>query len=769
LTSFLHRNSKSFFLAIFPLLLFCLTGAESLTGVGQWHSYTAKNNVRGVTVDRYGIMWAATGGGMYSFNPADSTYQLFTASEGLRINDLTAITVDTSGAIWTGASNGFLHAYNPRSGVWTYVSDISLLTPPDRRINALKVVGDTLFVLSDIGLSVYSISRNQFGDTYSRFGPDAAQISGDIYSVDLFDDSIWVATANGLAASDLTNSNLSAPESWTVFTSANGLPSSTVTGTAVAGGKLFVATSQGIVERTSGGSGWTPVLSTPGLQVLSLAAAPTSSPSIVFVTASQLWNIAPTSGTDAANLIATYNASPLTVVAGSSSINQSFVGTQAAGVIANRSGAWKSLLPPGPANNSFVGVAVDNNGHVWAGTGNNPGQGFQSFDGTTWKLYTAEQDPRLVNDAYFQASIGPNNSKWMSNWGQGVALYDASGNLKKVLNTTNGLLTALTDQQYVIIGGIATDQSGNVWMTNRTPPGDTALVVFHRDSSLSYVTGLSTRSPAIIMYQIVIDQNNTKWMANYGRFEQIVPTAVYFYNESQTIPGTTNGWGSLSTNDGLSSDIAYCVAVGQAGDVWLGSDQGITIIFNPGSPTSQIALYHPLNDQIVQAIYVDPLNNKWIATKQGVFELSSDGTVILQHYSVASTNGKLLDDDITSIGMDTKKGILYFGTQFGLSALTTDAITPVSAFGALKVYPDPFFLPATQPVTVTGLIANSSLKILSSSGALVKDIVTSGGSVGFWDGTDNAGATVASGVYFIVAYSSDGSSTATTKIAVLRK
>ena len=41
--------------------------------------------------------------------------------------------------------------------------------------------------------------------------------------------------------------------------------------------------------------------------------------------------------------------------------------------------------------------------------------------------------------------------------------------------------------------------------------------------------------------------------------------------------------------------------------------------------------------------------------------------------------------------------------------------------------------------------------------------------MGFWDGRDEDGGEVASGVYIVVAYSADGSKVVTGKVAVIRR
>ena len=168
-------------------------------------------------------------------------------------------------------------------------------------------------------------------------------------------------------------------------------------------------------------------------------------------------------------------------------------------------------------------------------------------------------------------------------------------------------------------------------------------------------------------------------------------------------------------------------------------------------------------------IAVDALNNKWIATKKGVFLLSPDGTAILEHYSVESTDGRLLDDDVASIAIDHESGTVYCGTERGLSALTTVAVNPLRDFDQLALSPNPFILPSQSLLTIDGLVQNAAVKVLTVGGALVREFTSPGGRVAFWDGRDARGDLASTGIYLIVAFSEDGSKVVTGKLAVVRR
>jgi ligand-binding sensor domain-containing protein len=738
--------------------LVLMTGAlEASAGLGEWKTFTAKREVRSVA--RAGSrLWAATSGGLFSVDPATGATAEYTTSEGLKTIDLTAVASDDAGDIWIGASSGILHKYLPATGQWQYVTDIAILESPQKRINALVVSGDTLYILSEVGLSVYIISRSEFGDTYARFGVMPNQITGAVTSMAVTGGSLWVGTRFGAASTPVSNPNPSSPDSWQVYKTASGLPSNAVSALAVEeGGSLCAATAGGLAVFT--GSDWRTLPSTSGLNVVGMTP---DAGALACVTPGQLFRYSlPESA-----MTTLYDAFPSapTCIA-----DPAAIGTSRSGVQTFASGAWTARYPDGPASNRFVSIAIAPNGVLWAGTGASNGEGAMRFDGATWRSYTIQLTPALGTNEVHKVSIGAGNSAWLSSWGNGTALVDADGNIRRVFNTSSGLPpTVPIDPNFVVANGVATDRNGTAWITNRTAPDSTAVVRFLADSTLDYGVRLSMRNPDIAFTDVVIDFNNTKWFANYSRFENASKPGLLFYNEGG-LPGMARGWGRLAASDGLTSDAVWSVAVDRQGEVWVGSDQGISILFDPLYPKQRLAVYHPLRDQFIQAIAVDALNNKWIGTKQGAALLSPDGTTILAQYTVASTEGKLLDDDVASIAVDNATGTVYFGTEKGLSALTTPAITAVRSFDGLTVSPNPYLLPAALPLTVDGLVQNSTLKILSIDGKLVREIVTPGGRVGFWDGRDAQGNLASSGIYLLVAFSEDGSKVATGKVAVVRR
>ena len=104
----------------------------------------------------------------------------------------------------------------------------------------------------------------------------------------------------------------------------------------------------------------------------------------------------------------------------------------------------------------------------------------------------------------------------------------------------------------------------------------------------------------------------------------------------------------------------------------------------------------------------------------------------------------------------------------GLCSYLSDATEPVSEMSKdnIYAYPNPVTPDYTGLITVVGLSYNADVKIVSSNGALIAEGRSNGGSF-TWDGKDKNGDRVASGVYMVVAATSEGKKGTVCKIAVI--
>lgn len=750
------------------VIIAVLWSVQALAQVGVWKNYTSMQDVRAVA--RNGnTLWAATTGGMFAWTEGSSSFSRFTNAEGLKSIDLTAIEVDRNGDIWSGSSTGMLHVYSPQKKTWRYVPDISTANQTDKRIDNLIAFGDTILVSTNFGLSVLRVSRLQFGDTYTKFGAFTGSVRVAVTSAVIFDGKIWAAvstsTASRVASADLSNPNLLPPEAWTL--QMVGSSATRVRALALFNNRLYAATNTGLYSYD--GNSWNALDSLAGKNLLALHAV-----GGVLATVDNAFNTYTLSGQ---NTFSRYGDplpySPNAVIL--SSDNKPIVATTEGGLLTYNT-SWTSHFPNGPTSNQFVSVAVDHNGTVWGASGNQTAKGFYRFNGTNWKSFNVSNSPALPTNDCYRVSVGCNGERWISTWGRGVILMPPGVDTvraENVFGTNVGMKGVPWDTSYVVTGSTACDAQGNTWIPLLLPYDDRTMAVRRPNGTWTtfpvFVGGIKATylTDNSVDRSLAVDPFGNMW----ATIPIVGPLGVVNLNNKGNAPDSIADF-HLTTNSGLPSNVIRTIVVDRDGDVWIGTDRGIAIVLDPSNPTRSgaIAGYKPLNGITINAIAVDPLNQKWVATNEGAVLLSRDGTQALAQFTVENTDGKIISNEIKSIAVDSRTGTVYFGTTNGLASYTTSAAEPKASFDELVISPNPFRIPNVVPLTIDGLVENSKIKVLTIDGRLVREMTTPGGRVGFWDGKDDTGKDVASGIYIIVAYSdTNKDKVGTGKVAVIRK
>jgi ligand-binding sensor domain-containing protein len=750
------------------ILCAAVLSAQGYAAVGTWKNYTSMKEVRAIARDGH-TFWAATSGGLFSWNSSTQAFTRFTSAEGLYSTNLTATGIDRDGNVWTGTETGVVHVYDPSTGAWRYVLDIANTTQPNKQIRQLSFQGDTVFICTDFGMSIFRRSTFEFGDTYAQFDTLSRSIKPGVSSAVVFNDSLWLSIAttgiSRVAVASLATPNLVPPEAWRVRTISS--PGVIVRQLALFNGQMYGATSAGLFVYDAGL--WLPVASLAGMDITGLS---TSAQHLAIVTATRAYTL-DTQG----NVQQQGGDFPST---GSAIIlnpdDAVIAGSNGSGLLTlDNGGSWTARYPNGPNSNLFVNVVMSGDGVLWAASGSGNGAGIYRFDGTNWQSFTTANSFLPTNN-YYRVSATCNGSVWASSWGWGVVEFPAGAtqvDSSRIYWRNVGLVGIPTNPDYVVASNVVCDPLGNAWLTviaaddQRLLAVKTARGVWER----SVVTYQSTR------YSNLMDGPTDKCLAidAYGSVwaavrQETVPQGLISMGNRGNTSDTTVAF-RVTTDDGLPSNGVTTIVSDLDGQLWVGTDRGIAIINNPLDPKGSggMASYTPLRGTTVNCITVDALNQKWVGTSEGVVVLSSDGTQQIASYTLESTGGKLINNDVKSIAVDGKTGTAYFGTIDGLASVTTASVTPNASFGKLQISPNPLIVPGSAQVTIDGLVENSQIKILTIDGRVVRLITPPAGRIGFWDGRNDDGEFVASGVYVVVASSEKGDIATTGKIAVIRR
>jgi flagellar hook assembly protein FlgD len=118
------------------------------------------------------------------------------------------------------------------------------------------------------------------------------------------------------------------------------------------------------------------------------------------------------------------------------------------------------------------------------------------------------------------------------------------------------------------------------------------------------------------------------------------------------------------------------------------------------------------------------------------------------------------------LALNNETGELFIGTDQGLISYMTDATQATATYSNVYAYPNPVHPDFQGVITITGLVANSQVKITDVNGHVVY-VTTSNGGIATWNGNKANGSRVSSGVYLVFCVSADGTQYAITKLLII--
>lgn len=352
-------------------------------------------------------------------------------------------------------------------------------------------------------------------------------------------------------------------------------------------------------------------------------------------------------------------------------------------------------------------------------------------------------------------------------------------------------VSASRSYDYVRCTGSVFDKDGNLFVANNgggsSFPIDTTIWCLTRDGKWEgfYHTSIIDMSH---FEQSLIDSKGRLWFCQRrtaGSKNGGFLCLDYNGTVSNHADDVFTYRSSFTNQDGtaFSFQAGYCAAEDHDGRIWLGTDAGLLVVDDPDEwrksdflitqvkvPRNDGTNYadYLLDGAPITAIAVDGANRKWIGTAgDGVYLVSADGTVTLHHFTV--NNSPLVSGNIWSIACHPTNGEVFIGTDKGLMSYHSDASEAQESLDRdnLRVYPNPVRPDYSGPVVLDGLVYDSDVKVVSTSGHVVAAGTSIGGTF-TWDGRGPSGERVGSGIYYFMVATPDGKTTTVAKVAVVR-
>ena len=785
---------RTLFLFVLALASAIVARAQSQQAIGEWRDHFSYRSVVAVA-EGGGKVYCATSTGLFSYAPS--------TGEMVRINKVNALNdVGIQGLAWNETLGMLLVYYTNGNldllqGETSYnMGDIersSLLG--NKGIYSVYFEGVIAYLGCGFGIVKVDLERREVRETWF-IGPSGAQVQ--VNGLTVFQDSIYAATNTGLFVADRGAVNLAAFDSWHKRTDM---------GAAIAGGKFNAVTRFG------------------NDLLLNYQATGSGGDTLLILDASNVWSrFNPLFGVINRNLNVSADGNFLVIpheydihLYAQDMVQLNFIygylGTFAYPMQALRApdglfwvadkylGLIRSLggnegvgvQPNGPATGNTWRMA-SSGGAVYVATGALAGNwtntflkdGVHYFRSGQWHTIDRSSDPLMngvntyggaLNDIVSMV-VDPDDPShaFAGSWEEGlleikdghpVAIYNASNS--SLLNEINQ-----TDDK-LIVGGLDYDDDGNLWVTNANTTSPIAVRTKAGDWS-SFSPGNLLNGNNLIS-DIVAASNGYKWIVRPRG------NGLLVFNDGGTIGDTGDDQYKLLNNiagtGGLPAPDVYCVAEDEDGQMWVGTSKGIAVFYTPSAifesdsyDAQQILIEQDGNVQIlletefVSVIAIDGANRKWIGTQTGgLYLISADGREQIQHFTAA--NSPLPSDNIVSVVVDGTAGDVYIATDRGIMSYRSDAIEGADENTCATVFPNPVRDTYTGPISITGLVRDSEVKITDVSGNLVYRTTSLGGQA-IWSGNDMSGNRVATGVYMILATDRYGTFKCNTKVLVVR-
>jgi len=400
---------------------------------------------------------------------------------------------------------------------------------------------------------------------------------------------------------------------------------------------------------------------------------------------------------------------------------------------------------------------------------------FNLYQSLNWTGKDKENDEKLKDlYGFIKIQVNPNDNSqvFSGSWDNGLIEF-RNGEVFELYNNQNAekhSLSPVPGLDLIRIGGLDFDNEGNLWIGNSETPYALSKLQPSTMTWESYYLGNIVDEYSIVG-DVLVTQNNHKWIL-LNRHNKII-----VFDENRPTNDRTRVLTATEGSGNIPGGTIHCLAEDESGSIWIGTDEGPAVFYNPSSvfesniEAQRIFVQQDGQTQVlletenIRTIAIDGANRKWFgSTNSGAYLMSSDGTQEINHFTVQ--NSPLFSDDIKHINIDQMNGEVYFCTSDGLISYRGTATMGGEDFGDVQVYPNPVPQGYSGLIAINGLAQNSNVKITDVNGILVYETASNGGQA-IWDGRSLTGNKAKNGVYLIFSTNTSGESQNVSKILFL--
>jgi len=777
---------------IASLAMSLLLGLAGSAVADSWRTVTSGWDVERV-IEADGMIWAGTGGGLLRVNPATEQMTFYNADAGLTGLQISELAWDSlHSRLWIGYEDAQLNVFDVEVGeVVTIINDLSD-NQEVMSLNDLVVQDSTVWVLTNVGLSSLSYVQGMTDrwvveQTYRQFGSWTTAVSLD--EVAILGNKLFIGSSEGIAYITL-DGELYNPDAWTLLGWEDGFSSTaddaeSVSMLKVAGDRLYATTSFGLYR-------WDGT-SFPLFGEIVANDVDFLPPDSIAVARWNGINVFDTTGTvgGKAGWPENLQVNGLTVYEGAIWAGMNSSDLVHGGVTIRTPTQVDLLVPNTPGGNSINALKVDQNGDVWMTSTQDGMAGLFRYTDGNWISYSRVEypDARLYSyGSYAPIAFDNAGEVWFGSYGLGLGILtldEINGDtLINYSNANSPLVSHTGDDDWNLVLGLLRDPAGGMWFTNSLAYNYNCLYYVtpewiaqdpqERDSDewISYgpLDGLTAK----YLGPMVMDPRGRIWFS-YPRVEDDNQPDLVVLDPAGTPEDSGDDDWTVFGESEFDFSYASDLAIDEEGILWLATPEGLYYIDTNVdlNLVDAVSMTMPVSNYAT-AVEIDPINQVWVGTDLGVVVLSRDRYSWVRKYTPedGSYPSPLVSELITDIAIEFSNGDVWLGTGSGASVVSTPFRNFADTPGTISVAPQPFFVGADTngPLLFSSesLAAGATIRVHTPSGHLLRTLDFEAAALDGWDGQDESGEWVASGVYLLVVTGSDGTSQ-TGKAAVIRR
>lgn len=713
------------------ILFLAICSGQSLD-YDDWITYTSTTEVREIDFFNDSLQ-VITSGGWLRIDPVTLGMKKLTNADGLGTGDLYDILEDASGIVWLAGFGRLIKYQNSEYTPYLFLDRNNKLIP----LYDIEDDGDMLWVGTSTGLALFSKSNNggQIEDFYFRFGD--LNPESDVFDIKIVGDSIWLATSSGLAVADKSDPNLlKSFINWTTFGSSqfSELAGDTVSALAYFKNSIFLGTKQNTYQLTITG------VDTSFDKISTREPAAVSSMTVfgdtLAIYTKNGFYLHTESNTEWGSTVSLPHSSFLS---GHFVNGIHWLGLTGKGLYYTGNGSHEKFPDGGLPGNEVTVLAASSDGMVAGGFQR---RGAALFDGDEWvKSGIIETIPLATREGVRALSFDNDGNLWVGTWGNGVMLVTPDTIINYDENNSS-LLGIAVNPNYVVVTGMVSF-SNYIFMVNfETFDGRSVIVVNTEDRTQWRIFDRADSLTSI--YPVSIDYYDGTFVVG-TRYTGLY---TYYCGSDPFVETGATAVNLREDNSGLGSNALNVVKYDNHGVLWVGTKFGLSR-YDEGIPRFDNILLPSGFGPEITALAFDGRDNAWIGARNGLAFYNS----VTENFTIYTTlNSDLPDNQVNAITINPVSGDVWVGSLLGVSRLGSMMAPPTYDVSQIIAFPNPFLIRTGSDRLNFNYNGTATVRIFSSAGELVRKFAINIP----WDGKNQSGQDVVSGVYLALVTDESG-------------